>query len=83
VDFLKVQIWGRSANAIVAVEYFSCYVVVETLLCTTLGEGVLSLSCVVATFGWCFLVPSCAIVAAMVYLLVLVWLSGIILSSKG
>jgi hypothetical protein len=54
-----------------------------SLLCATLGEGALSLSCVVAAVGWCFLVPSRATVAARVYLLVLVWLSRIILSSKG
>jgi hypothetical protein len=54
-----------------------------SLLCATLGEGVLSLSCVVVVVGWCFLVPSHATAAARVYLLVLVWLSRIILSSKG
>jgi hypothetical protein len=52
-------------------------------LCATLGEGALSLSCVVVAVGWCFLVPSRATAATRVYLLVLVWLSGIILSSKG
>jgi hypothetical protein len=54
-----------------------------SLLCATLGEGVLSLSCVVVAVGWCFLVPSRATAATRVYLLVLVWLSRIILSSKG
>jgi len=48
----------------------------------SLGEGVLPLSCDVAAIGWCFLLPSRATVAARVYLLVLVWLSIIILSSK-
>jgi hypothetical protein len=52
-------------------------------LCTTLGEGVLPLSCDVVAVGWCFLVPSHATIAVRVYLLVLVWLSEIILSSKG
>jgi len=33
VDFLKVQIWGRSATATAVVEYCSCFVVVETLFC--------------------------------------------------
>jgi hypothetical protein len=54
-----------------------------SLLCATLGEGALSLSCIVAAVGWCFLVPSRATIATRVYLLVLVWLSGIILSNKG
>jgi hypothetical protein len=52
-------------------------------LCATLGECVLSLSCVVVSVGWLFMVPSRATVVARVYLLVLVWLSRIILSSKG
>jgi hypothetical protein len=60
-------------------------VVVETLslLCTTVREGVISLSCDVVVVGWCFLVPSRATVSTRVYTLVLVWLSGIIISSKG
>jgi hypothetical protein len=60
-------------------------VVVETLslLCATLGEGVLPLSCDVVAVGCCFLVPSRGTAAARVYLLVLVWISRIILSSKG
>jgi hypothetical protein len=44
---------------------------------------VISLSCVVATVGWCFMVPSSATTPARVYLLVLVWLLRIIQSSKG
>jgi len=52
-------------------------------LCATLGGGALSLSFVVVAVGWCFLVPSRATAAARVYLLVLVWHSQIILSSKG
>jgi hypothetical protein len=54
-----------------------------SLLCSTLGEGALSLYCVVVVVGWCFLVPSHATAATRVYLLVLVWLSIIILSRKG
>jgi hypothetical protein len=53
-----------------------------SLLCTTLGEGALPLSCDVVVVGWCFLVPSSATLATRVYLLVLVWLSRIILSKK-
>jgi hypothetical protein len=87
VDLLKVKIWGRSTTATTAVEYCSCSMVVETLslslLCTTLGEGVISLSYVVATVGWFFLVPSRAPATARVYLLVLVWLSRLILYRKG
>jgi hypothetical protein len=67
-----------------AVEYCSCLWLWRlSLLCATLGEFVLSLSCVVAAVGWCILVPSHATVVARVYLLVLVWLSRIILSRKG
>jgi hypothetical protein len=54
-----------------------------SFFCTTLGEGALSLSCVVVVVGWCFLVPSRATSVIRVYMLVLVWLSRIILSSKG
>jgi hypothetical protein len=76
VIFLVV-ILGRSETATVAVEYCSFSVVVETLSCA------LPLSYDVVVVGWCFLVPSHATAATRVYLLVLVWLSGIILSSKG
>jgi hypothetical protein len=51
-------------------------------LCIALGGGALSLSCVVAAVGWCFLVPSRATAAARVYVSILVWHFGIILSSK-
>jgi hypothetical protein len=44
---------------------------------------VISLSFVVVDVGWCFLVSSSATASTRVYLLVLVWLYRIILSSKG
>jgi hypothetical protein len=50
----------RSATTTTAIEYCSFLVVVETLslLCATLGEGVLPLSCDVVAIGWFFLVYS-------------------------
>jgi hypothetical protein len=84
VDFLKVQIWGRSATATAAVEYCSCSVVVETLSLVRYPWRRCALLVLCCCCSWMvFLVPSRATVAARVYLLVLVWLSGIILSSKG
>jgi hypothetical protein len=50
----------RSITAIVAVKYVFLFCGCGdslSLLCATLGEGVLSLSCDLVEVGWCFLVP--------------------------
>jgi hypothetical protein len=78
VDFLKVQLQLLQLSIVLLLWLWRL-----SLLCATPGGGALSLSCIVAAVGWCFLVPSCATAATRVYLLVLVWLFKIILSSKG